>query len=67
MEFKDVVSSNVKRIGYENKKLYVQFKSGAIYFYKDVPATVYKEMLNADSKGKYLNAQVKGKYEYQKI
>ena len=67
MKFKDVVSSNVKRIGYEKSKLYVQFKSGATYFYKGVPEKLYKEMLNADSKGKYLNSQIKGKYEYQKI
>ena len=67
MEFKDVVSSNVKRIGQEKSKLYVQLKRGATYFYKGVPEKLYKEMLNADSKGKYLNSQIKGKYEYQKI
>ena len=64
-----VESSNIVAIGYEEdeKQLHVQFNSGAEYVYHDVPATRVQDFLDADSKGKYLNEHIKGKYEYEKV
>lgn len=62
----EVVSSNVARIGWDNNSLYVDFKNGS-YEYKNVPKRIYNEMLEAESKGKYLNAHVKGRYEYKRL
>ena len=61
-----VVSSNVVAVGYNNNDLYVDYKSGS-YVYKDVPKTIYEALLKAESKGKYLWAQVKGKYDYLRL
>lgn len=66
MEKIDVVSSNVVSVGWSNNRLYVDFKRGS-YVYKDVPEKVYNELLAAESKGKYMCREVKGKYDYERI
>lgn len=65
---KEVDSSTVKAVGYGKRSntLVVKFTSGAIYEYKKVPESIYEGLLNAESKGRYLNEQIKGKYEYLK-
>jgi membrane-bound lytic murein transglycosylase len=35
--------------------------------YKGVPKKVYDGLLAAESKGKYMCAEIKGKYEYEKL
>ena len=67
MKKNKVESSNVDAIGYENNTLYVDFKSGGQYKYYNVEEKVFHELLNAKSHGRYLNAYVKGHYEYAKI
>jgi hypothetical protein len=66
MEMVCVNSSNVVSIGHENNKLYVEYRRGE-YVYNNVPKKVYDELLKAESKGKYLCANVKGKYDYERI
>jgi len=69
MEFIPVEnSSNLRGVHYEpnTQTLTVQFKSGT-YEYKDVPVDTYTGLLNADSKGKYMNQNVIGKFESKKL
>ena len=66
MKMIEVVSSNVVAIGYEDNDLYVDYKSGS-YVYKGVPEEIYIGLLNAESKGKFMWAKVKGRYEYEKL
>lgn len=47
--------------------LSVTFKTGATYEYFNVPEGVWADMLTAESVGKYLNAVVKGNYEFEKV
>ena len=66
-----VESSNIDAIGYDHGDLYVRFKGGEgknnrIYVYYDVPEHFFKEILEAESKGKYLNQNIKGKFTYRK-
>ena len=62
-----VESSNLKSIGYDKDVLEVEFKSGGIYQYLNVPEHEYKSLMSAESHGKYLNANIKPNYQYQKI
>lgn len=65
----EVQSSNVKSIGYEadNQKLLVEYLSGQKYEYENVPASVFDGLLEAVSKGKYMNQVVKGQYEGRRV
>jgi len=62
-----VESSSIKSAGYEIKSnmLEVEFTSGAIYQYHDVPKRVYDELI--EQKGKYLAANIKGIYKFSKV
>lgn len=63
-----VDSSNLDQVGYETDQmeLHVIFKDGSLYVYHGVPEHIFDELLNAPSKGSYLNREVKGVYDYEK-
>lgn len=69
MKRQSVESSNLASVGYNEEKqiLEVEFKHGGVYQYFDVPENVYKELMNADSHGKYFSANIRNDYEYQKL
>jgi hypothetical protein len=60
-------STVVDKIEYdvEHRVLTVAFQSGKVYYYKDVPHGVYISLRAARSKGRYLNKNIKGVYEYE--
>ena len=65
-----VDSSNVEAIGYEtySHELHVRFlKSGETYVYYNVEDWVFNEFLQANSKGSYLNTNIKNHYPYAKL
>ena len=67
---RQIESSSVDAVGYDpdSGKLYVRFKgSGRAYVYYGVPASVYDAFLAADSKGRFVNARIKGRYEYRRL
>lgn len=66
MEKVKVISSNVVAIGYENNRLFIDYKSGS-YVYENVPKEIYDGLLKADSKGKYMHQKVKGRYDYARL
>jgi len=68
MHFVD--SSNVEAIGYDaaTQELHVRFlKSGETYVYYGVEVWVFQELMQADSKGTYLNTNIKRRYQYGKL
>lgn len=69
MERDTVSSSNVDSIGYDEQTqtLEVEFLSGWLYHYYDVEQSVYEMFMNAPSKGRFLNSEIKGKYSYKRI
>ena len=67
MELREVKSSNIRRIGYEDNNLIVEYLSGTKYKYKKVPKEIYDAMLESDSKGRFMNSVIKGKYDYEKV
>jgi len=69
MKRQQVESSNLASIGYdvENEILEVEFKHGGVYQYFEVPENVYRELMNADSHGKYFAANIRNDFKYEKI
>ena len=65
-----VDSSNIEAIGYDaaSQELHVRFlKSGETYVYYAVDEWVFVELMQSDSKGKYLNANIKPNYQAGKL
>lgn len=64
-----VQSSTLLSVGYDRGKavLELEFRRGAIYQYYQVPPGVYAALLSAPSKGTYFNAQIKGRFQYQRV
>lgn len=69
MERTPVTSSNVRAIGYDASvlTLEVEFLNGSIYHYHDCPPEVHRELMQAPSKGTYLNDRIKPNYRYTKV
>lgn len=62
-----VKSSNIAATGYDvtSKTLAVQFKGGGkTYYYADVPESIFNDMGKAESIGKFIGAQVVGKFKH---
>jgi hypothetical protein len=51
----------------ELSDLTIRYVSGLVYCYKKVPEKVFKEFRASGSKGRYLNFNIKGKYDYEKL
>ena len=68
IQMEDVVSSNVKRIGYNlrTRVLRVEFSKGGVYTYHDVPPEKHSALMRAESKGAYLHANIKGAHSHAK-
>lgn len=60
-------SSNLCAVGYDGQTLRIQFHSGGVYDYLNVPESVYHGLMNASSKGSYHAAHIKNAYTYRKI
>lgn len=70
MERQYVTSSHILSIGYDpdNMILEVEFTTGAVYQYYDVPQSIYDSLMAADSHGTFLSAYVKkGGYRYAQV
>jgi hypothetical protein len=65
----NVISSDIKSIGYsvEVNILEIEFHSGNIYQYFDVPLEVFNSLIDASSQGKYFNQYIRKVYKAEKI
>ena len=63
-----VKSSNINSVGYDEvtKTMEVEFSSGIVYQYDSVGLAVYKDLISADSVGKYFNKNIKNSYSYKR-
>ena len=64
-----VASSNIMSVGYEpsSQTLEIEFGSGGVSQYYNVPQSVYEELLAAPSKGKFFASQVKDRFPYARV
>ncbi|HYE78465.1 MAG TPA: KTSC domain-containing protein [bacterium] len=61
-----VESEAIRSVGYDagTRTLEVQFASGEVYRYFDVPEAEYRTLLVADSKGQCFQARIRDRYRY---
>ena len=62
-------SSQIEQVGYdtEAQQLFVKFTGVSLYRYDGVPALVVTRFMFSDSLGKFLNENIKGVYEFEKL
>ncbi len=62
-------STVIHSIGYNKAKqlLIIEFVSGAIYHYKQVPPSIYRAFKDSESKGVYFNDHVKDKFHFERV
>ena len=69
MERVPVTSSSLKSIAYDSdhKVLEVEFRSHAVYVYRDVPDWVVERLMAARSKGRYFESCIRDRYPSQRV
>ena len=66
---KPVQSSVLAAVGYdaERRLLEIEFRSGAIYRYLEVPEEIHKRLLAAESKGHFFGAAIRDKFRNERV
>ena len=56
----------MRSVGYEagSRILEIEFQSGEVYQYLDVPQKVHGELIDAESKGRYFSSEIRHDYEF---
>ena len=59
----------VRSIGYDaqTQTLEVEFQGGSVYQYYGVPDHVHDRMMEAPSKGRFLNMHIRDSYPYSRV
>lgn len=69
MEREIVSSSTIVSIGYDpsTETLEIEFRSGRIYQYYNVPEPVYQQLMEAPSKGQFHHTYIRNAYSYSRV
>jgi hypothetical protein len=64
-----VDSSGIASVGYSKRKhvLEIEFSSGSVYRYLNVPPSVYRDLLAAESKTRYYDQLIKRNYKSLRV
>jgi hypothetical protein len=64
-----VESTALAAVGYSKRlhALEIEFRDGLIYRYLEVPRVTYRELVTAESKARYYNQKVRGKYHCLRV
>lgn len=59
----------MRSVGYEVRSqiLEIEFQSGELYQYLEVPQKVHEELISAESKGQYFNGEIRDDYEFVRV
>lgn len=69
MDRSAVGSSNISEIGYDpsSETLEVMFANGSVYQYYNVNQALFDQIMQAPSKGQFLNIYIKNAYPYSRV
>ena len=65
----DVDSNAIHQVDYdaERGKLSIRFTSGARYVYVGVPGEVHRAFVDADSKGRFFQREIRDRYPFNRL
>jgi KTSC domain len=66
MDHTPVESTTLASVGYDAaaRMLELEFRSGERYRYLDVPLSLYRDLLSADSKGRFFNHHIRNRFSH---
>jgi hypothetical protein len=69
IEMQDVRSSSIAAVGYDLRRqtLRIRFVGGDAYDYLHVAHEVFRQLLDAPSKGRFINYEVKPRFPYRRV
>ena len=69
MRRRPVTSASIKSVGYsvDTRTLELEYVSGSVYQYFDVPQPTYAGLLAAPSIGNYVNTEIKPYFEFAEV
>jgi hypothetical protein len=69
MRRQSVCSTSVASVGYDDAMwtLEIEFRTGRVYQYRGVEAEVFEQLINAPSKGRFVNAYVRNSYPFSRM
>lgn len=67
MESTYLQSSNLDRVGWSDRVLYIRFRSGASYRYEDVPYWIYDALVKAESHGQFFHRCIRNQFLHQRL
>lgn len=62
-----VTSSTIASVGYSSGTLEIEFRSGSVYRYSDVPVEVLRGLEASESKGRYFNDAIRDRFTYRRL
>jgi hypothetical protein len=64
LERQHVQSSNLRSVSYDEarKNLEIEFHSGIVHQYQNVPSKIHTDLMNASSAGIYYNEKIKNRF-----
>jgi hypothetical protein len=64
-----VESSTMRSVGYDpqSRMMEIEFTSGHVYQYSDVPPEVYQGLVDAESQGRYFRQHIRGVFPSQRL
>ena len=68
MHREPVESSAISSVGYDPRRevLELEFSSGAVYDYFEVPRSVYDSLMKAPSKGRFVSRSIRGRFSSER-
>lgn len=64
-----VSSESIASVGYANDSstLEIEFKSGEVYRYYEVPRNIHEQLMRAESHGRYFVGNIRNDYRYRRL
>lgn len=69
LQFVPVDSSVIATVAYDDmqRRLYIRFTTSGMYVFHDVPPATHEAFMQADSKGRYFNAEIRDTFRYTRL
>ena len=69
MDWQPLESKLLAASAYDDGKriLYLRFRSGEVYRYFEFPEEQYRELLDAESRGRYFLNNIRNRYRYERL